>query len=226
VDALVATLPERVAAAARGIPRLVGPAVDGDVLEEAERYVSGAREAVEALENLREILRHLDAHGCLGAVILDLGLIGRHDYYTGAVFEAYAAGLGFTVANGGRYDNLLARFGRDLPATGFAIYLERLLFVLPEAEAEPLLVLVGDGLKGSETAAALRRCGVPVLHLAEDLEPEAAAEHARSVDADWISFPAEDGSIKLAPAKGNAPFEAAKVEEVAEKVLNRKGERA
>jgi ATP phosphoribosyltransferase regulatory subunit len=159
-------------------------------------------------------------------VILDLGLIGRHDYYTGAVFEAYAAGLGFTIANGGRYDNLLARFGRDLPATGFAIYLERLLSVLPEAEAKPLLVLVGGGLKGSETAAALRRCGVPVLHLAEDLEPEAAAEHARSVDAAWISYSAEDGSIKLAPVKVNASFEAAKIDEVAEKVLGRKGERA
>jgi hypothetical protein len=67
---------------------------------------------------------------------------------------------------------------------------------------------------------------VPVLHLAEDLEPEAAAEHARSVDAAWISYPAEDGSIKLAPAEGKAPFEAAKIEEVAEKVLGRKGDRA
>jgi ATP phosphoribosyltransferase regulatory subunit len=226
VDALIATLPERVAAAARGIPRLVGPAVDGGVLEEAERYVSGAGEAVEALENLRGILRHLDAHGCLGAVILDLGLIGRHDYYTGAVFEAYATGLGFTIANGGRYDNLLARFGRDLPATGFAIYLERLLSVLPEPEPAPLLVLVGGGLKGTETAAALRGRGVPVLHLAEDLEPKAAAEYACSVDADWISYPAKDGSTKLAPAKGDATFKAAKLVEVAEKVLGRKGDRA
>jgi hypothetical protein len=89
-----------------------------------------------------------------------------------------------------------------------------------------LLILVGGGLKGSETAAALRRCGVPVLHLAEDLEPEAAAEHARSVDADWISYPADDSSIKFALAKGDTTFEAAKIEEVAEKVLGRKGERA
>ena len=81
--------------------------------------------------------------GRSGAVILDLGLIGRHEYYTGAVYEAYAAGLGFTIANGGRYDNLLRRFGKELPATGFAIYLERLLSVLPEEDPQPLLVLVG-----------------------------------------------------------------------------------
>jgi len=162
----------------------------------------------------------------LGAVILDLGLIGRHDYYTGAVFEAYAAtGLGFTVANGGRYDNLLVRFGRDLPATGFAIYLERLLSVLPEAEPAPLLVLVGGGLGGTEAATALRNNGVPVLHLAEDLEPEAAARYARSVGATWICYPTDPTTVKLAPAEANAPFEAASIDGVTEKVLGRKGDR-
>ena len=128
--------------------------------------------AREALENLREILRHLEAHGVLGAVILDLGSSGRHEYYTGAVYEAYAAGLGFTVANGGRYDNLLRRFGKELPATGFAIYLERLLSVLPEEGPQPLLVLVGGDVGGIEAADGLRRLGVPVLHLSEDLPPE------------------------------------------------------
>jgi len=96
--------------------------------------------------------------------------------------------------------------------------------VLPEPEPATLLVLVVGGLEGTETAAALRGRGVPVLHLAEDLEPEAAAEYARSVDADWISYPAEDGSIKLAPAKGDAPFEAAKAADVVEKVLGPRGD--
>lgn len=218
VDALAADLPD--AAGVRGIPRLVGPAADGAVLEEAARLAGGAPDAVMALENLREILRHLDAHGCLGAVILDLGLIGRHNYYTGAVFEAYSPRLGFTIANGGRYDDLVERFGRALPATGFAIYLERLLSVLPEEEASPLLVLVGGDVEGTKTAAALRRNGVPTLHLAEDLEPEAAAEYASSVDAGWVCYPIPDG-VKLAASTPGARFEAVKVEEVAERVLGR-----
>ncbi len=155
VDAIARDLPADAAAGVRGIPRLVGPATDGSLVEEAGRFAVG-EEARAALENLREILRHLEAHGALGAVILDLGLIGRHEYYTGAVYEAYAAGLGFTIANGGRYDNLLKRFGKELPATGFAIYLERLLSVLPEEEPSPLLVLVGGDLDGIEAAAALR----------------------------------------------------------------------
>lgn len=198
VDAIAGDLSVEAAAGVRGIPRLVGPAKDGSIVEEAGRFAAG-EEAAAALENLKEILRHLEAHGALGAVILDLGLIGRHDYYTGAVYEAYAAGLGFTIANGGRYDNLLRRFGKQMPATGFAIYLERLLSVLPEEEPPPLLVLVGGDVEGIEAAAELRRLGVPVLHLSEDLPPGDAAEYARSVEAAWISYPTT-GGVKLAIA--------------------------
>jgi ATP phosphoribosyltransferase regulatory subunit len=216
VDAIARDLPAA-AAGVRGIPRLVGPATDGSLVEEAGRFAVG-EEAGAALENLREILRHLGAHGALDAVILDLGLIGRHEYYTGVVYEAYAAGLGFTIANGGRYDNLLKRFGKELPATGFAIYLERLLSVLPEEEPSPLLVLVGGDLDGIEAAAALRENGVPVLHLSEDLAPEAAAEYARSVDAAWISYPAKAG-VKLAAVDPKGEFVFMEARAVAEAVL-------
>jgi ATP phosphoribosyltransferase regulatory subunit len=218
VDTLAANLPDRVAAGVRGIPRLVGPAANGAVSEEAAKLAGGVPEAMAALENLREILRHLDAHGCLGAVILDLGLIGRHNYYTGAVFEAYSPRLGFTVANGGRYDNLLKRFGQELPATGFAIYLERLLSVLPEEDVPPLLVLVGGGVEGTKTAVALRENGVPTLHLPEDLEPEAAAAYASSVDAGWVCYPILQG-VKLAANAPGARFETVRIEDVPEKVL-------
>jgi ATP phosphoribosyltransferase regulatory subunit len=216
VDTLAGDLPEGTASGIRGIPRLVGSAADGSVVEQAERFAVG--EAKAALENLKEILRHLEAHGALGAVILDLGLIGRHDYYTGAIYEAYASGLGFTIANGGRYDNLLKRFGKEMPATGFAIYLERLLSVLPEEEAPPLLLLVGGDTGGVETAARLRDNGVSVLHLSEDLPPEAAVEYARSVEAAWICYPAE-GGVKLATVEPPGEFEFMDHLSVAETVL-------
>ena len=217
VDDLAGELPADAAAGVRGIPRIVGPAADESLLEEAGRFVVG-EQAREALVNLREILRHLEAHGVLGAVILDLGLSGRHEYYTGAVYEAYAAGLGFTVANGGRYDNLLRRFGKELPATGFAIYLERLLSVLPEKDPQPLLVLVGGDVSGIAAAARLRRLGVPVSHLSEDLPPEAAVEYARSVEAAWISYPAA-GGVKVATADPAGEFVFMSVESVARTVL-------
>ena len=217
VDAIASELPAGVASGVRGIPRIVGPATDESIIEEALRFAVG-EEAKGALENLREILRHLEAHGALGAIILDLGLSGRHDYYTGAVYEAYASGLGFTVANGGRYDNLLRRFGKELPATGFAIYLERLLSVLPEEGQQPLLILVGGDVGGIEAAAGLRRLGVPVLHLSEDLPPEAALEYARSVDAAWISYPAP-GGVKVATTDPAGEFVLMSPESVARTLL-------
>ncbi|HEV2744660.1 MAG TPA: ATP phosphoribosyltransferase regulatory subunit [Rubrobacter sp.] len=204
VDEISGTLRPEVAATVREIPRLVGPAADGSVLERAARYAGEGGEAAAALENLRGILDHLRATGSLEGVMLDFGLIGRHDYYTGAVYEVYASGLGFTVANGGRYDNLLRRFGEPLPATGFAISLERLVSVLPDGEPDPLLVLVGASVEATRTATELRDSGVPVLHLAEDLPPADAADYARSVDAGWVGYPAPNG-VKLAATDGGGP---------------------
>ena len=65
-----------------------------------------------------------------GRVILDLGLARSLGYYTGAVFEVYDAALGAPLGGGGRYDDLLHRFGRDLPAAGWALNVERLHIAL------------------------------------------------------------------------------------------------
>jgi ATP phosphoribosyltransferase regulatory subunit len=59
-------------------------------------------------------------------VILDLGLARDLGYYTGAIFEVYAPGIGQPLGGGGRYDDLLGRFGRPLPAVGFALTVDRL----------------------------------------------------------------------------------------------------
>ena len=218
VDDLSRGLPDGVAAGVREIPRLVGRATDGAVLDAAERYAGGSGEAAAALDNLRQILEHLEAAGSLDAVMLDFGLIGRHDYYTGAVYEVYASGLGFTLANGGRYDNLLNRFGEDLPATGFAISLERLVSVLPEGDTRPMVVLVGSATDATRAAGTLRTSDVPVLHLADDLPLPAAIEYAGSVDAGWVAYPAPDG-VKLAPARPGAGLALCRAEEVARRVL-------
>jgi ATP phosphoribosyltransferase regulatory subunit len=59
-------------------------------------------------------------------MIFDLGLTRPLSYYTGAVFEVYDAALGTPIGGGGRYDDLLGRFGRSLPACGWALDVERL----------------------------------------------------------------------------------------------------
>jgi ATP phosphoribosyltransferase regulatory subunit len=63
-------------------------------------------------------------------VIFDFGLARNIDYYTGAVFEVYDPALGAPIGGGGRYDELLERFGRSLPAVGFALGVDRLHIAL------------------------------------------------------------------------------------------------
>jgi ATP phosphoribosyltransferase regulatory subunit len=71
-------------------------------------------------------------------IIFDLGLARALGYYTGAVFDVYDPALGVPLGGGGRYDDLLGRFGRPLPAVGFALGVERLHMALA-GEGEGLL---------------------------------------------------------------------------------------
>jgi ATP phosphoribosyltransferase regulatory subunit len=82
-----------------------------------------------AADGLRAVVAQLPA-GMAERVIFDLGLARGLDYYTGAVFEVYDAALGAPLGGGGRYDELLGRFGRDLPAAGWALNVERLHIAL------------------------------------------------------------------------------------------------
>ncbi|MCI1882657.1 MAG: ATP phosphoribosyltransferase regulatory subunit [Sporolactobacillus sp.] len=58
---------------------------------------------------------------------LDITLMPHLSYYTGAVFQGFGGELGFPIASGGRYDNLLDKFNRPSPATGFGIRLDRVM---------------------------------------------------------------------------------------------------
>jgi ATP phosphoribosyltransferase regulatory subunit len=67
-------------------------------------------------------------------IIFDLGLVRSLGYYTGAVFQVYDPAHGVPIGSGGRYDELLASFGRPLPAVGFALGVERLHIALTGEE--------------------------------------------------------------------------------------------
>ncbi len=94
-----------------------------EALEEA-RALGGA--AVErATASLGETLAELERRGAADRVQVDLGLLRDLGYYSGAILEVYDPALGHVLGGGGRYDGLMRRFGVDLPAAGFALYLER-----------------------------------------------------------------------------------------------------
>ena len=56
-------------------------------------------------------------------------------YYTGAVFEVYDPAVGFALGGGGRYDDLLGRFGRELPACGIGLDVQRIHMAQAAEEA-------------------------------------------------------------------------------------------
>src|SRR5437762_2127950 len=64
-------------------------------------------------------------------VVYDFGEVRGLDYYTGIHFELFVAGAGTAVGAGGRYDDLMGRFGRPLPAVGLALDLDALATAVP-----------------------------------------------------------------------------------------------
>jgi ATP phosphoribosyltransferase regulatory subunit HisZ len=87
-----------------------------------------------ATSRLRDTADAIASKGISERVIFDLGLVRDLGYYTGATFEVYDPALGHIIGGGGRYDDLLGRFGRPLPACGFALFVERLHVAQAEEE--------------------------------------------------------------------------------------------
>lgn len=58
------------------------------------------------------------------ALIVDLGLVRDLDYYSGLVFDVVHPGVGEPIGGGGRYDDLVGRFGDARPAVGFALAID------------------------------------------------------------------------------------------------------
>jgi ATP phosphoribosyltransferase regulatory subunit len=105
------------------LPRLFG---GREVLKAAREIVSNSRSSA-ALDNLQQVLDILDIHGVTEYLSIDLGETRGLDYHSGITFEGFVAGFGEPVCSGGRYDNLISRYGFDAPATGFTFNLLNLL---------------------------------------------------------------------------------------------------
>ena len=132
------------------LPALIG---GPGVLEEGRELSLNLEEsqgADAALERLSQVYRLLQAYGVADRVILDLSEVRGMDYYTGITFRGVAPGLGWPVLSGGRYDELIARFGRPLAAIGFGIGIERALLIqshqgMPVPSPAPDLLVHGCG---------------------------------------------------------------------------------
>ncbi len=115
-------LPAAVGALASELVNLWGPATATLARARALPWPAEVHEAFAQIDHTLAQLRELAGTGA--QLTLDLGDVRGFDYYTGIKFAAYAAGAPDAILRGGRYDELVGRYGRPARATGFAIDLE------------------------------------------------------------------------------------------------------
>ncbi len=155
------------------LPRLFG---GREVLSDARRLLptSVVGPSLDALEVLAA---GLDESGVGERVIVDLGETRGMAYYTGPSFVLLAEGPGEPVGGGGRYDELLGRFGAPLPATGFAMDLGNLEWALggQAARRRRSVRIACFGETGRALVSALREAGAQVAELAGKDEAAALA---------------------------------------------------
>jgi histidyl-tRNA synthetase len=97
-----------------------------------------------AVANLREIASLTAATSAGNKIRIDLNLARGLSYYTGAIMEIAVPDLAGSLGGGGRYDNLVGMFlGRDVPACGFSLGLERIIVVMTERKMFPAKVSRG-----------------------------------------------------------------------------------
>ena len=184
-------LDAQVAAVVRALPHLCG---DEGVLREAARLAPNvaAREAIARLQRIHDLLR---IEGLQEHILIDLGEVRSMAYYTGITFQGYAEGLGFSVCRGGRYDNLLANFGSDLPAVGFALGVERALLISQQAvDLSPDLALpISDDPTCHELARRARAHGLRVEVDVSGRQGESFLAYARERGAKHIVWPSGEG---------------------------------
>jgi len=144
-----------------------------DVMTHLRTRLAGNPAAIASLDDLARLFAYAAASGVPeGRAVFSPALARGLDYYTGPVYETYVpeGGVG-SLGGGGRYDNLIGALGgRDLPATGISVGLERILVIMEErgmagatesVTAALVTVLPGDDvLPALQLAAELRTAGI------------------------------------------------------------------
>lgn len=178
---------------------------DLSVLGEAKKLLATTRALphLESLERVTELLFQMGLGAKLG---VDLGEVRGAGYYTGVSFALYARGPGEAVASGGRYDQLLARYGAPRPATGAAIDVENLLSALDHAGAEWRAGrAVRFAVAGEDPARARRVCDLLRAHgetasLLPESDQNAAFAYAQAWGIELLLYTCEGASFAFRSA--------------------------
>src|SRR6266704_3622568 len=121
-----------------GEPGTEKAAFNADVLGRLVEFIGPHEIGARGVDELRQVLQFAKASGVDKRIKLDPTLARGLAYYTGAIIEINVTDLAGSLGGGGRYDNLVGMFlGRDVPACGFSLGLERIIVVMSEREMFP-----------------------------------------------------------------------------------------
>lgn len=173
---LTAAVEPSLAAMLRALARLCG---GRETLDTACAALAEAPDPVrKALDGLIRIADQLALRYPELPLYFDLGELRGYHYHTGVVFAVFVPGMGQSIAQGGRYDDIGADFGRARPATGFSTDLKTLV-TLGNAELSSCLTGVWAPFSEDpvlwQQVCRLRRQGERVVQALDGQGAECAA---------------------------------------------------
>lgn len=115
-----------------------------------------------SVDDVRHIYSQLEAKGLGQYVFADMGLVNHLDYYSGMIFKIYLQNTGLIVGSGGRYDGLMQKFGKKIPATGFGLNMDVLYDALQSdcKLGQKLNIALGKGRLAEMTLEKLEDIGI------------------------------------------------------------------
>lgn len=105
----------------------LGELVGGVEILKQAKDIAPNSSGILAIKRLEKIYNTLKLYGVEKFVTFDLSMTGNYGYYTGIIFRGYTFGTGDAIVKGGRYDQLLEKFGKQSPSIGFAIVIDELM---------------------------------------------------------------------------------------------------
>jgi histidyl-tRNA synthetase len=180
-----------------------GEALNAAVIGRLVEFIGGHEAGARGIDELRKVINFTADYGAESKIRIDPSLARGLTYYTGAIMEINVPDLAGSLGGGGRYDNLVGMFsGRDVPACGFSLGLERIIVVMTERgmfpedlagpTAEVLVAVWDEASVGASLALAreLRQTGLRV-----ELYPEAdkLAKQFKYASARGVAFVAIAG---------------------------------
>jgi ATP phosphoribosyltransferase regulatory subunit len=180
------------AASAELIIALVDLHGDETVLGDARTlFAESVPDALTGIDALQEVACKVRRHLPDLDIYFDLAELRGYHYHTGLVFAAYIAGCGQALANGGRYNNVGAVFGRARPATGFATDLKALMTNLPASIAGGGAISMPDvdDPKLDVQVRGLRLAGEVVINCLSGAVDSRCDRQLVEVDGQWLVKP-------------------------------------